>query len=89
MPSRCSLQDFDPALANGLDWYPPEMVAEMQAAGAANDWSMTFLFEAVIPALKEAGMSDTQLHTMLVDNPARWLGRGARRFRAIHAGGLR
>jgi hypothetical protein len=25
------------------------MVAEMQAAGAANDWSMTFLFEAVIP----------------------------------------
>jgi phosphotriesterase-related protein len=68
-------QDFDIPIANGLDWYPPEMVEQMQAAGAAPKWSMTFLFEEVIPALKQGGMTDEQLHTMLVANPARWLGR--------------
>jgi predicted metal-dependent phosphotriesterase family hydrolase len=34
---------------------------------------MTLLFERIIPALKEGGMTDEQLETMLVDNPARWL----------------
>ena len=37
------------------------------------EWSMTFLFESVIPTLKESGMTDEQLETMLVDNPKRWL----------------
>ena len=32
-----------------------------------------FLFEAVIPTLKEGGMTDEQLETMLVENPKRWL----------------
>jgi phosphotriesterase-related protein len=68
-------QDFDIPIAAGLDWYPPEVVEQLQAAGAATDWSMTFLFETVIPALKEGGMTDEQLETMLVTNPARWLGR--------------
>lgn len=67
-------QDFDIPIANGLDWYPPEMVEELMAAGAATDWSMTFLFESVIPTLKEGGMTDEQLNTMMVDNPKRWLG---------------
>lgn len=67
-------QDFDIPIANGLDWYPPEVVEQLQAAGAATDWSMTFLFESVIPALKEAGMTDEQLQTMMVENPRRWLG---------------
>jgi phosphotriesterase-related protein len=67
-------QDFDIPIANGLDWYPPEVVEQLQASGAANDWSMTFLFETVIPTLKEGGMTDDQLHTMMVDNPKRWLG---------------
>ncbi len=35
---------------------------------------MTFLFESVIPALKEGGMTDEQLQTMMVENPKRWLG---------------
>jgi phosphotriesterase-related protein len=61
-------QDFTIAIASGLDWYPAGVVD-------APDWSMTFLFERVIPALREGGMSDAQLHTMLVENPARWLGR--------------
>ena len=68
-------QDFDIPIAAGLDWYPPEMVEQMQAAGAATNWSMTFLFESVIPTLKEGGMTDTQLETMLVENPRRWLAR--------------
>lgn len=67
-------QDFDIPIAAGLDWYPPEMVEQLQAAGAATDWSMTFLFESVIPTLKEGGMTDEQLETMMVRNPARWLG---------------
>ena len=67
-------QDFDIPIANGLDWYPPEVVEQMQAAGAAPDWSMTFLFEGVIPTLKERGMTDEQLQTMMVENPKRWLG---------------
>jgi phosphotriesterase-related protein len=67
-------QDFDIPIANGLDWYPPEVVEQLQASGAANDWSMTFLFESVIPTLKEGGMTDEQLNTMMVENPKRWLG---------------
>src|SRR5579884_1216617 len=67
-------QDFDIPIANGLDWYPPELIEQLQAAGAATNWSMTFLFEAVIPALKQQGMSDEQLQTMIVENPKRWLG---------------
>jgi phosphotriesterase-related protein len=67
-------QDFDVEIANGMDWYPPEMIEQLQAAGAANDWSMTFLFESVIPKLKEGGMTDEQLDTMMVENPKRWLG---------------
>ena len=67
-------QDFDIPIANGLDWYPPELVEQFQAAGAANDWSMTFLFEGVIPALKDGGITDEQLDTMMVENPQKWLG---------------
>jgi phosphotriesterase-related protein len=68
-------QDFDIPIAEGLDWFPPEMVEQFDAAGAATDWSMTFLFEQVIPTLKEQGMTDEQLDTMMVANPKRWLGR--------------
>ncbi len=68
-------QDFDIPIANGLDWYPPEVVEQLQAAGAVDDWSMTMVFEKVIPALKQAGMTDDQLETMMVANPKRWLGR--------------
>ncbi len=61
--------------AVAIDWYPPAMVEQLMAAGIAGDWSMTFLFESVIPELEERGMTDEQLDTMLVENPKRWLGR--------------
>ena len=51
-----------------------EAEEQILAAGLVEeDWSMTLLFERVIPALKEDGMTDEQLETMLVANPARWL----------------
>src|SRR5215210_2106902 len=62
-------QDFVVA----LDWYPPELAEQLVAAGLAKDWSMTLLWEQVIPTLKESGMTDEQLETMMVANPARWL----------------
>ncbi|MEA2403822.1 MAG: phosphotriesterase-related protein [Thermoleophilaceae bacterium] len=63
-------QDFVVA----LDWFPPEAVEGIVAGGLVEeDWSMTLLFERVIPALEEGGMTADQLETMLVANPARWL----------------
>jgi phosphotriesterase-related protein len=57
-----------------LDWFPPEAEEQLIAAGVVEeDWSMTLIFERIIPALKEGGMTDEQLETMLVANPARWL----------------
>ena len=56
-----------------LDWFPPETVEQLMAAGAVKDWSMTLLFEQVLPALKEEGLTDEQIDRMLVDNPRRWI----------------
>ena len=58
-----------------LDLYSVEVEEQLLAAGAAKDWSMTLVFDQVIPALREAGMTDDQLETMMVENPKRWLGR--------------
>jgi phosphotriesterase-related protein len=56
-----------------IDWYPPEVIEQMLAGGAAKDWSMTLVFDQVIPTLRDAGMTDAQLETMMVANPKRWL----------------
>ena len=58
-----------------LDWYPKEMEQQLVEAGATRDWSMTLVFEQAFPALREAGMTDDQLETMMVVNPKRWLER--------------
>jgi phosphotriesterase-related protein len=55
-----------------LDWFPIE-VQEALKATEVPEWSMTMLFESVIPYLKEQGMTDEQLETMMVENPKRWL----------------
>jgi phosphotriesterase-related protein len=63
-------QDFVVA----LDWFPPEAVEGIIAGGLVDeDWSMTLLFEKVLPVLFEGGLTEDQLDTMLVANPARWL----------------
>ena len=66
-------QDFDIPIAAGLDWFPPEVGEQLVAGGAISGWSMTLLFEEIIPALKEAGATDAQFETMMVENPKRWL----------------
>jgi phosphotriesterase-related protein len=67
-------QDFDIPIAAGLDWFPPAVTEQLQAAGAVSGWSMTLLFEEVLPVLREAGVTDSQIETMMVENPRRWLG---------------
>ena len=57
---------------SSIDWFPPEVQAHLKA-NEVPDWSMTFLFEQVIPYLKENGMTDEQLDQMMVENPKRWL----------------
>jgi phosphotriesterase-related protein len=57
---------------SSIDWFPRE-VQEYLKANEVPKWSMTFLFEEVIPELKERGMTDEQLDQMMVDNPKRWL----------------
>jgi phosphotriesterase-related protein len=58
-----------------LDWYSVETEKQLLAAGVAKGWSMTLIFDEVIPALRQAGMTDDQLQTMMVENPKHWLGR--------------
>jgi phosphotriesterase-related protein len=50
-----------------IDWYPPELIAQM-----APNWHFTFLWEGVLPALREAGVTDEQIATMLESNPRAW-----------------
>jgi phosphotriesterase-related protein len=56
-----------------IDWFPREIQDYLKANEVPN-WSMTFLFEEVIPELKVRGMTDDQLDQMMVENPKRWLG---------------
>jgi phosphotriesterase-related protein len=56
-----------------IDWYPFELAQQLLAAGMAVDWTIRKVPEHVIPALREGGMSDDQLETMMVENPRRWL----------------
>ena len=55
-----------------IDWFTPELEEQLKPVAAPN-WSMTFLFEQVIPELKECGMTGDQLDQMMVENPKRWL----------------
>ena len=55
-----------------IDWFPLEVQGYLKATEVPK-WSMTFLFEEVIPELRERGMTDDQLNQMMVENPKRWL----------------
>jgi len=41
------------------------------ARGLIANWSYTHVFKNIIPALKEAGVSDDKINAMMVDNPRR------------------
>jgi phosphotriesterase-related protein len=51
-----------------FDWFPWEMLEQ-----EAPNWKPTFIFDQVVPTLREGGMSDEQLETMMVEAPRSWL----------------
>lgn len=48
------------------------MVAPPSSQSLLANWHPTHLFKNLIPKMKEAGVSDAKIKTMLVDNPRRW-----------------
>jgi phosphotriesterase-related protein len=50
-----------------IDWFPPEVIPRFAPA-----WNFEHLFDDVLPALRERGVTDAQITTMLVDNPRRY-----------------
>ncbi len=57
-----------------IDWFPPETEPIFEANGAIRNWSMTLVFDEVVPALRELGaMDDESYRTIFVENPRRWL----------------
>ncbi|PWU17266.1 MAG: phosphotriesterase [Candidatus Rokuibacteriota bacterium] len=60
-----------------IDWFPQQAAEAMVAQGLIRDWSMTLVFDQVLPALRDEGvLTDEYVETMLVDNPRRWLTAG-------------
>jgi phosphotriesterase-related protein len=57
-----------------IDWFPPEAAEVFEGQGAIRNWSMTLVFDEVVPTLREAGaMDDDSFQTVFVENPKRWL----------------
>jgi len=57
-----------------IDWQTPEAGELLLRHGAIRNWSMTLVFEEVLPALREQGVLDDEVfNTIFVDNPKRWL----------------
>jgi phosphotriesterase-related protein len=56
-----------------LDWFPVNVIEQLVTAGMAKDWTIRIVPERVLPELREAGMSDQQERTMMVDNAVSWL----------------
>src|SRR5438105_16840 len=57
-----------------IDWYPEEAAQVFESQGAIRNWSMTLVFDEVIPALREQGvLDDHAFRTIFAENPKRWL----------------
>jgi phosphotriesterase-related protein len=57
-----------------IDWFPAEAEEEFTARGDIRNWSMTLVFDEVVPALREEGViDDATFETIFVANPKRWL----------------
>jgi phosphotriesterase-related protein len=50
-----------------IDWFRPEQILQF-----APDWNFEHMFDDVLPALRELGVTTEQIETMLVDNPQRY-----------------
>lgn len=63
-------QDF----CASIDWFPPQAAEVFESSGAIRNWSMTLVFDEVVPALRELGvMDDDTFATIFTENPRRWL----------------
>jgi phosphotriesterase-related protein len=63
-------QDF----CASIDWFPPEAAEVFESSGAIRNWSMTLVFDEVVPTLREMGvMDDAAFQTIFMENPRRWL----------------
>ena len=59
-----------------IDWFPEEAEEALLDAGLVKDWSMTLVFDQVLPWLRDQGLLDRETEdTLFVDNPRRWLAR--------------
>jgi phosphotriesterase-related protein len=57
-----------------IDWFPAEAAQVFESQGAIRNWSMTLVFDEVIPALRDEGVLDDEaFRTIFVENPKRWL----------------
>jgi phosphotriesterase-related protein len=57
-----------------IDWFPAEAEAVFESQGAIRNWSMTLVFDEVVPTLREQGVLDDEtFNTVFVENPRRWL----------------
>jgi phosphotriesterase-related protein len=54
-----------------IDWFRPEAIGAF-----APSWHYGHLFDDVLPALRERGVAEGQIETMLVANPRRYFGEG-------------
>jgi phosphotriesterase-related protein len=52
-----------------IDWFPPDIPQRF-----APDWNFLHIFDDVLPALRDRGVTDDQIDTMLVANPRRYFG---------------
>jgi phosphotriesterase-related protein len=50
-----------------IDWF-----SEEAKAATVPNWNFTHISDDVLPALRERGVTDDQITTMLVDNPRRY-----------------
>lgn len=50
-----------------IDWFPAEVIPRFAPA-----WHFEHLFDDVLPALRERGVTESQIQMMLVDNPRRY-----------------
>lgn len=55
-----------------MDFFSRESTQQALAEAAPN-WHYLHISNDVLPALRERGVTDEQIHTMLVDNPRRYL----------------
>jgi phosphotriesterase-related protein len=50
-----------------IDWFPPAVIPQF-----APSWNYEHIFDDVLPALRERGVTDAQIDTMLIENPRRY-----------------